>query len=495
MTLKRWLTFIALFLPLLVHGQSGKEITPQEVEVVLGIDKIVRLDFAPDSKVQIGNSALLDFQLIPQKREITFKGKKTGKTSVTIRNSVGDIKASYLVSITASDQSRKVQELKEFLGDIEGIEIGIKGKTVFVGGKIVVPSDIGIVRVVLDKYSDVMNLVELSPQTQSLIARKMQDEIQKNNLKQVTVRVINGTFWLEGIVGSNGEKARAQKIAVAYLPDTILNLARRTESVSFAEKDIIQNFIQVNAKSQPEQPKKQVKVTAQFVELTKDYNKVFGFSWTPTMAGNGGQIQIGKTSSGGVSTDGQGTLAATISNLFPKLSSAKNAGYARIIQSGVVLVEDGSKGTITKNSKKPFTVGNGEFAQPGEAQSGFTIDVEVKALPKEMVRMGIGVNVSSTIGTPPETLTNAITTKIVVKSKDSAVLGGIATNRTSTDYDKNPPFGGEQFEGTLPLFSFLRSKQHVSQKSQFAIFITPEIITSASEGTDEIKRKFRKRRR
>ena len=72
----------------------------------------------------MGNEAILAYTLIPQKREITFKGIRPGKTSVVIRNSVGDIKAKFLVTITATDQSKIVKELKDFLGDIEGIEIG-----------------------------------------------------------------------------------------------------------------------------------------------------------------------------------------------------------------------------------------------------------------------------------------------------------------------------------------------------------------------------------
>ena len=42
---------------------------------------------------------------------------------------------------------------------------------------------------------------------------------------------------------------------------------------------------------------------------------------------------------------------------------------------------------------------------------------------------------------------------------------------------------------------FLRSKSNLTSRSQFAFFVTPEIIESASDGTEEIKKKFRQRRR
>ena len=68
-------------------------------------------------------------------------------------------------------------------------------------------------------------------------------------------------------------------------------------------------------------------------------------------------------------------------------------------------------------------------------------------------------------------------------------------NKNSTDYDKDPPGGVTEIENAKPLFTFLRSKSMTSTKSQFVVFITPEIVDSAAEGADEIKRKFRRRRR
>jgi pilus assembly protein CpaC len=484
------------FLSLKPLAQEAAAVLEKNIEIVLGIDKIIKLDFAPSTKVQVGNESFMTYQLIPQKKEITLKGVKTGKTSVTIRNTVGDIKAKYLVNITATDQSKVVQELREFLGDVEGLEIGIKGNQVYVGGNIVVPTDIGKVVVVLEKYENVVRLVELSPHTQRIIAKKMQTEIQKNNMRDVTVRVVNGLFWLEGIVTSEGLKTKAYSIASAYIPPRIESLADRTGSVQAVKgRDIIQNFININQKKAKEPVPKLIKITAQFVELTKDYSKVFGFKWEPTLAGTGGSIGIGKTAAGGVTTTSSNTLTATISNLFPKLGSAKNAGHARIIQSGVVVTKNNTTGKISKNSKKQFQFGTSEFTRTGEATAGFNMTVTPKILPGEKIDMNMFIGVSANIGDPPETLSNSISTSLVVKSKDSAVVGGIVVSKSATSFDKTPPDGKTEVEDGTALFSFLRSKDYSTSKSQFAVFITPEIIESAATGTEEIKRKFKRRRR
>jgi pilus assembly protein CpaC len=476
-------------------SQQGKKVPEKKVEIVLGIDKIEKLDFAPSTKVQVGNDSILNHQIIPQKREITFKGLKPGNTSVIIRNTVGERMIKYLVNITATDQSKVVQDLKEYLGDVEGLEIGIKGNKVFVGGQIVVPSDIGRVVVVLADYQDVVQLVELSPQTQRVIAKNMQKEIQKSNMPDVTVRVANGLFMLEGVVSSDADRTRAEQLAAIYVPDMIQNLARRTEAVQTAKKNIIQNFISVNAKKKPQPVPKMVKISAQFVELTKDYNKIFGFKWEPTLAGAGGSISFGRGGDGGVTSGSNGTLSGTISNLFPRLASAKGAGHARVIQSGVVITKDKVTSKVVKKSEKPFAIGTGEFQRSETATAGFDLSVTPTILPQEKIDLNMAINVSATIGDPPETISNTIQTALVVKSKESAVVGGVVINKTSTDFDRNPPGGVDQVEDGQQLFSFLKSKSYLTNKSQFVVFVTPEVIESASTGTEEIKRKFRSRRR
>ena len=269
------LNFLTIFflISLNVSAQSNREVKEQPLEVVLGIDRIIQLDFAPSTKIQVGNGSILTYQIIPQKREITFKGLKPGKTSVIIRNTVGDIRARYLLTITSSDLSSKVMELKEYLGDIEGIEIGIKGKNVYVGGKIVVPDDMGMINIVLKGYPDVLNFVELSHQTQLKVAEKMEVELHKMGLKKVRVRVVNSTFWLIGRVNSQGDIVFAEKVAKAFIPGSIATIAERERVVQKAGgKVALYNFIEFKpSKAKKSLPiKKMIKISAQFVEVVKE---------------------------------------------------------------------------------------------------------------------------------------------------------------------------------------------------------------------------------
>lgn len=480
----------------LVYGQADDASLDQlkEVDIIVGLEKIITFDFVPNSIIKIANENLVTYQLVPQKRQILLTGVKAGETSLTVRDMAGDIRARYLLKVTASDQSRVVVQLKELLGDVEGLEIGVKGDSVYVGGHIVVPNDIGKIVVILDRYPEVLRLVELSPQTQLIIAKKMQDEMHKSDLRDVTVRIVNGVFWIEGVVNSEDEKAKVAQIATAYLPDQIQNLSRRTDSVQTLRKNLYEIMLTVNAKMKPEPLPKLFKLTAQFVELTKSYDKTFGFSWTPTIGAGGGEIQVGK-SSGGVSTSSQGTLAATISNLFPKLNSAKSAGHARVIQSGVVIVKDNVEGSISKTTKIPYEIGTGDNMKSGTAVAGFEMKITPTMMQEERIGLKISVSVKATTGTAiPTELDNTINTQIVVKSQESAVIGGVVSSKYTTDFDKDPPTQ-EIIENGSPLFSFLKSKNYSTNRSQFVIFVTPEIIESAGTGAQEIERKFRKRSR
>jgi len=210
----------------------------------VGQDHVEYVDFIPHVKAQVSRPEILEIIMVPSRREILFRPKNAGESTVFVRNMVGEISARFMAKVGLHDKSKIVQDLRAHLGDIEGIEIGIRGDDVYVGGRIVVPNDIGRVAVILEKYHDVLCLVELSPQAQRTIARQMQTEIQRHGMRNVTVRVVNGSYWLEGIVDSKEKRERAQQLAVALLPASLLSLAERTHStMKYNGPQVLQNYI------------------------------------------------------------------------------------------------------------------------------------------------------------------------------------------------------------------------------------------------------------
>lgn len=509
-----FLAYLCFYIPV-VHAQEaapapaeGAAAVNETQDIEVGLDKVIVLDFDFDTRVVVADSNLVKVITNLAKKEITLRGLKAGRTSVTVYDTTGERRKNWVVNISATGPSKVVSDLNEFLVDVEGLDIRVKAGKVVIQGEIIVPSDIGKLSIILAQYPDVINLINLSPQTQRIIGRKMQKEIQNAGMKDVTVRVVNGVYWLEGVVSRAEDKPLAMKLAEGYVIDRVLDLSKGSDRVQSAEKKSIIDFITVNPKKDPPKEEKQIKISSQFVELVRDYQKIFGFRWQPFMGTNGGQINIGKTASGGLSTDtndpsgGGGGLSAVITNLFPKLISAKNAGHARIIQSGMVVAKEGYNANIKKSKSEKFTLGNaGGLAPPtpNDASTGFEMTVKPTIHDGEKIEMDVTIDVTLPAGTgvqgQPTTTTNHVKTDIIVKSKESAVLAGIVLSTNTTAFDKNAP--GEVAAGPngQALFNFQRSKFYVNNKSQFVMFVTPEIIESASNETDEIRRKFRRRGR
>ncbi len=82
---------------------------------------------------------------------------------------------------------------------------------------------------------------------------------------------------------------------------------------------------------------------------------------------------------------------------------------------------------------------------------------------------------------------NEIKTSVIVRDRQSAAVGGLITNSSSTGYNKSPN------ETQNPLFNLQAARGTQRQQSQFVIFVTPVIKSSASAGSEQVKKKFRLR--
>ncbi len=498
-TKNKFLFFILIFS---LFSFSQSEVKRKEITLVKGIDQTIKIDFPFSTNITLGDKEVIKVDVFPDAQKLNLVGLKEGKTtSMTIRDKSGNEKIRYIISVTENDQSKTLTELKDLLGEIEGLEIGVKGGKVFVGGHIVVPSDIGKVATVLINYPDVLRMVEMHPQTQRIIARKMTEELARFNLKNASVRVVNHAYWVEGVVNSQGEEELAKRITKALLPEKIESLSSSSDRLLVnKDKGEIYYYLSVNQKKKKKKEPlpKQVKISSQFVELTKDYSKIFGFKWSPLLNNDGGSINIGKTENGSLGARSSGTFSAIISNLFPKIQSLKNAGYGRVIQSGMVITQENVTGSVAKSTKIPFLLGSGDNARGAEADVNFTLGVTPTVLQDENIQIKIDLNVSVPSGTSssgaPIVASNSVKTQLYIKSGQSAALGGIVQSNDVTGFDKNDPAPVGDDNSNKVFFNLLRSKSRSIAKNQYVVFITPELIQSASEGTKEIRRKFRRRR-
>lgn len=477
--------------------------------IAVGSIDFVDLDFEPGPP-SIGNKTILDVALAdpsnPRRWKITPMKKGTSSVVFVPASGKGTPREIRYNAIN-SDLSARVLTIRRLLQDIEGISIESVDDKIVIDGELVVPRDLDRILQVQEAYKDVVfNLVTLSKLSREAIAKRMQKEINDDpGGVNVTVRIINDTFFLFGKVDSSADRDRAETIAQTYLPEFMGSPAIRENVISLGAKKVpIRNMIQVEAAPSAPTPK-MVRITYHFVEIGKEYLKSSFFKWVPLInEGSNGGLQLGEKTNGGVGTQAQsGTFTATITSLLPKLQSGANGGFSRILFSTVQITEDTKKTELVRSEQIPFVgaVVNG-VPVTSTADTGITVAVTPEILEDQKVRLAASVQFKTAVGNgaggQPRVLSTATQNQIILKSGESAALAGLIDNRTSKTVDKDPEQAGNS--AGSPIFTLLRSKAFSANKSQFVVFITPKIIDDASEGTADIKAKIlnnstKKRRR
>ena len=79
---------------------------------------------------------------------------------------------------------------------------------------------------------------------------------------------------------------------------------------------------------------------------------------------------------------------------------------------------------------------------------------------------------------------------------DLSAVAGVNSTDVGTSFNKDDPNSGTfnanaTGVATDALFTLKHTKNYAKKKSQFVIFVTPEIIDNASDGSEDMKRNFR----
>lgn len=483
-------------------GQEEKNVDRASVRLTVGENQTVDLNVRTKlENITIGDQEKIHVDLVQigNKNELVFKPRKPGDTTVMIRDESGNLKLIFDVQITASNLARNANEIRDLLKDVEGLEIRILGEKIIVDGEVLVPADYARLLSVIDNYKgQVLNLTRLSPIAMQLLSKRIQQDIAAF-APNVSTRVVNGMIFLEGSVDNKAQADRAEEVAALYLP-----AARPGDQLVAADpgaqvlegRRLVQNFIVINPPPQRKQ-EKLVRVTVHFVELAKGYAKAFGFKWQPTLTGSP-SVAIGQSSQGGADSSVGGTFSAVISSLFPKLESASNAGYARVLKTGNVITRSGQDGSINEKTSFPFlTIDANGQPRPQTVDVGLELKVSPQILgDSDDILMNIAITQAGVVerisGGAPVTASQNITTSLYIKSNESAAIGGINMSDVKTDFNKDDPeAGGARSPASQNLFRLLNSKSYNKKKSQFVVFVTPQIVENASEGTQDLKRNFR----
>ena len=468
------------------------------INLVVGLDENIEVPYMPKGYKLEGNfKRFTSVRYLQNLKTLRFSPKRVGSATLTVQDAKGRIISEFFLTIRQSDLNKIAKEIQLLLSEIDGITVRIINNKVIVDGQVLLPKELSRIYSVVQQYGNrASNLVTLSPIAQRKIAEYIERDI---NNPQIHVRNVNAKFLLEGIadVGSTEEnireRDRAEAIAKVYFPDIEVVRGEGKVIRRVSSQHVI-NLIRIPSEQKPppkqKPPDKLIQIIVHFVELNKNYNKYFRFDWSPDI-GDGSKLEFRTQSSSGVGGI-VGSITGTISNLLPKLNWAKEHGHARVLHSASVMVKDRSPGTINSTSRIPYiglqSVNGGvatgtEFTEPVGIQSVITPRV-IGA--NDNIQLEVSFEVSVPDGNNPPTISkNLISTIVIVRSRESAAIGGLVSQISGTGYNRQPRSGGN------PIISLFASKDFRRDQTQFIVFVTPIIKASASSGTDRIKRKFR----
>lgn len=477
---------------LLVTGFSFTafaKVKVKNISLTQGIFKDVKISKAPGKFKPDGTYKKCATVKYSEKGKVLrIYPKKEGFCTLVIKNSNEDVIYNFTLDVKKTDLKKVAREIKSLIKDIDGVKIRIVNNTVIVDGQVLLPKEVGRIHTVVKQYGELArSIVTLSPIAQQKIAQFIERAIGN---PEIQAKAVNGKFILEGVAESAAEKNRAQVIAETYVPNIVVDEAVADRRVQERVTSVVINLITVR-EAPAAAPSKMVQIVVHYVELQKDYTKGFRFQWTPGISDNTGvTFSSGDRQPGGIVS----TITGTISNLLPKLNWAKEHGHARVLQSASIIVEDQKPGTLNSFQKIPYqTISNDGNQVTSFADAGIktTITPRIVGSRSDSVSLNLSFAISSLVGMTsagPLTSQRDIKTEIIVRSAQSAAVGGLISSDTATGYNKLP-----QNSTSNPLFSLYASKDFRKNQSQFVVFVTPVIKSSASSGAEAIKRKFRLR--
>ncbi len=253
--------------------------------------------------------------------------------------------------------------------------------------------------------------------------------------------------------------------------------------------------------SQLDVPVRQVTIEARVVIADDLFSRQLGarFGASAGLTSNGRNVGIGGTigNTNAIATGSQpsandvnvnlpvagafGTLAMTFLNLGNgnvvnlELSALEADSRGKVVSSPRLTTADKRKATILQGVEIGYLT---QAASGGTTvafkQALLSLEVTPQITPDDKIIMELLIrkdSVGAIVGGIPSIDKKEINTQILVDNGDTAVLGGVYEQTTSTNVDKIPFLGDIPFVGNL-----FKRTQKTDNKTELLIFITPRII-------------------
>lgn len=353
---------------------------------------------------------------------------------------------------------------------------------------------------------DIKKLIALvdvvPPTTSSKVNVYYLENADATDVAKVLDGVVKGSFQTGA--GQQGGAAPQQSPfeggKITITPDKATN-----SLVVMASPTDYQNLLQVIEKL--DKRRRQVFVQALIAEISLDKLKDLGLEW-----GMLGGASDGKYASVVGQYDPQGTIASILSTLstaglsnlvtLPKLNTPANFaavlhalqsnGAVNVLSTPNILTSDNKEAEIFVGQNVPFITGT-NLTSTGLSQQSVErkdVGIDLKITPQisegEYVKLDIYQEISAvvptTVSSGSVTASDLVTTKrsaktsVLVKDKETVVIGGLIQDQETETVSKIPLLGD------IPGFGWLfKSKTKQRTKTNLLIVLTPRIIRGSEE--------------
>ena len=447
---------------------------PDRIEISAGESQVLKTGFVVE-KIAIGDPDICG-GVKTAEQEILINAKKPGQSNIFIWGS-NDEKAEIQVIVKSSEINNMANELKEVIKDIEGVDVRVIGSRIFLEGEVFTQNAMRRIERVIDGMPDVVNLVEFSPVMKDIVKSEIEKALAAQNMKNVRVTVTKNNFMLTGTVASETESKRAQTISEAYSPSIINAIAIHNKPAPKTK---------ATADLPPPPPPKSVliEMSLNIMEIEKEALRDVGIHWNP-----GGSLGASGSYSGasGSSPSLAGSVAGTISNLFPKMRKIQESGRGRSLMQQTLITKSGESAQFFAGSEVPISI-----VQPGGTMSvefkkvGVTMNFKPEIDYYNNIVSVINVESSSITGAGPggaPVISNTnLNTVLSVPDGNSIALGGLVGQKELEADSASPPGGGSA------LFQANKGTRRETDSREVIIFVTPRIL-SAEAPPMEIQKK------
>ena len=158
-----------------------------------------------------------------------------------------------------------------------------------------------------------------------------------------------------------------------------------------------------------------------------------------------------------------------------ELSALESDGQAEVVSQPRVVTADRQTASIKSGEEIPYQKATSSGATSVSFKEAvLSLEVTPQITPDDKIIMDLVVNQDSrgevTAGIPSIN-TNEVTTQVLVGNGETVVLGGIFQSEVATQTTKTPFLGDIPYLGRI-----FKRTEHIDERSELLIFITPKII-------------------